>query len=77
MYNHEGINLEELDTRTKVQTDSRKLQNGKFPRPEASQLEKPPYSRTTHFRTYGVLENPGMIRRGVRFSGVNISRGLI
>ena len=42
MYEHERINLEELDARTKVQTNSQKLQNGKFPRPEASQVEKPP-----------------------------------
>ena len=73
MYKRKGINLEESDARTKVQTDSRKLQNGKFPRPEASQLEKPPYSRTTHFLTYCVPENPGTICRGVRLSGVNSS----
>ena len=42
MYEHKGINWEELDAITKVQTDSRKLQNGNFPSPEASQLEKLP-----------------------------------
>ena len=44
MYEHKGISWGELDARSKVQTDSRKLQKGNFPCPEASQLEKPPYT---------------------------------
>ena len=42
VYKHEGISWENFNARTKLQTDSQKLQKGKFSGPEANLLEKSP-----------------------------------
>ena len=44
MYKYKKNQLENFKAKIKLQTDCRKLQNGKLPGAEANQLEKSPYT---------------------------------